>query len=315
MNDLDLNLLWVFDALMETGSVAAAAEKLHLSAPATSRAVGRLRRAMNDPIMVRAGRGLVPTPFALRSRAQVRALLEMATQLSPTSATSPSTWRRTFAIRINDGLTPVISSRLAGAISAEAPGVTLRFVAQDSKAPEPLRDGTLDLDLGVGKTPPPDVNTHTLFVDRVVALVAADSDLGRAAELSLEDMVRYPHVSASRRGLDYGPIDDKLRDLGLSRRVTSVVPNYAAAALMALQADLISIAPRVLAEDLVQRGMPVRWHDYPLSLPHVDVDLRWHRRLDEDPASQWLRNHIRAAVKPLTLRLAQRHSTVRSRRP
>ncbi len=312
MDDLDLNLLWVFDALMETGSVVAAADKLRLSAPATSRALGRLRRAMNDPIMVRAGRGLVPTPFALRSRAQVRALLETATQLPTTPVDSPSTWRRTFAIRINDGLTPIISSRLAGPISAEAPGVTLRFVAQDSKAPEPLRDGTLDLDLGVANPPPPDINTHTLFVDRVVALVAADSDLGRAAELSLADMVRYPHVSASRRGLDYGPIDDKLREAGLSRRVASVVPNYAAAALMALQTNLISIAPRVLAEDLIQRGMPVRWHDYPIPLPHVDVDLRWHRRLDEDPASQWLRNHIRAAVKPLVKRLAQQRSAMRS---
>ena len=124
-------------------------------------------------------------------------------------------------------------------------------------------------------------------------------------------MVRYPHVSASRRGLDYGPIDDQLREAGLSRRVTSVVPNYAAAVLMALQPNLISIAPRVLAEDLVQRGMPVRWHDYPLALPQVDVDLRWHRRLDEDAASRWLRNHIRAAVKPLTMGLARRtHGSV-----
>ena len=263
---------------------------------------------MNDPIMVRAGRGLVPTPFALHSRAQVRALLVTATQMPTALADNPSTWRRSFAIRINDGLTPVISSRLAGTISAEAPGVTLRFVTQDSKAPEPLREGTIDLDLGVAKTSPPDVNTHTLFVDRVVAVVAADSDLGRAAELTLDDMVRYPHVSASRRGLDHGPIDDELRKAGLSRRVTCVVPNYAAAALMGLQANVISIAPRVLAEDLVQRGVPLRWHDYPLPLPHVDVDLRWHRRLDDDPASQWLRNHIRAAVKPLTTRLAQGHA-------
>ncbi|GLY97242.1 hypothetical protein Acsp02_44960 [Actinoplanes sp. NBRC 103695] len=79
------------------------------SKPATSRALGRLRRAMNDPIMVRAGRRLVPAPFALRSRVQVRALLETATQLPTTHAGNPFTWRRTFAIRINDGLTPVVS--------------------------------------------------------------------------------------------------------------------------------------------------------------------------------------------------------------
>jgi DNA-binding transcriptional LysR family regulator len=306
VEEMDLNLLRVFDALMDTGSVSAAADRLHLSAPATSRALSRLRRAMNVPVMVRAGRGLVPTPFAQRSRSQVKALLDMAAALKAVPADSPATWRRTFAIRINDGLAPVVSSRLAGRIAAEAPGVTLRFVAQDSKAVEPLRDGTLDLDLGVADPPPPDLYTQTLFTDGVVALVAADSDLGRAPALKLDDLTRYPHVSASRRGLTRGPIDDALQELGLTRHVISVVPNYAAAALLALEPDVISIVPRVLAEHLIERGVPVRWHEFPVPLPDVDVDLRWHRRLNEDPASQWLRNHVRAAVKPLTIRLATR---------
>jgi len=307
VKEMDLNLLRVFDALMDTGSVSAAADRLHLSAPATSRALSRLRRAMNDPVMVRAGRGLVPTPFAQRSTSQVKALLETAAVLKATPADSPFTWRRTFAIRINDGLAPVVSARLAGRMAAEAPGVTIRFVAQDSKAVEPLRDGTLDLDLGVADPPPPDLNTQTLFTDGLVALVAADSQLGRAPDLTLDDLTRYPHVSASRRGLERGPLDDELRKRGLTRRVISVVPNYAAAALLALQPDLISIVPGVLAEHLIERGMPVRWHEFPVPLPDVDVDLRWHRRLNEDPASQWLRNHVRAAVKPLTIRLATRH--------
>ncbi|WP_020495707.1 LysR family transcriptional regulator [Sciscionella marina] len=303
-DDLDLNLLRVFDVLMDTGSVSAAAPRLHLSVPATSRALGRLRQALNDPIMVRAGRRLVPTPFALQSRAKVKALLETAAALRATPTESPAAWRRTFAIRINDGLTPVVSSRLASRIAAEAPGVTLRFVAQDSKAVEPLRDGSIDLDLGVLGESPPDLQSHTLFTDGVVALVAADSDLGRAPQLRLDDLARCPHVSASRRGLERGPLDDRLQQHSLTRRVTSVVPNYAAAALLALQPDLISIVPRVLAEHLVERGMPLRWHEFPVPLPQVDVDLRWHRRLDEDPASQWLRNHVRAAIKPLTIRLA-----------
>ncbi|MCO8274400.1 LysR family transcriptional regulator [Actinoplanes sp. TRM 88003] len=292
---MDLNLLRVFDALLETGSVSAAAGRLHLSVPATSRALGRLRQAMNDPIMVRAGRGLVPTPFAQRSRAQVRALLDAAAALRAAPDDSPATWRRTFSIRINDGLAPVLSSRLTGRIAAEAPGVTVRFVAQQSKDPEPLRDGTLDLDIGVADPPPPDVRSRTLFSDHVVALVAADSRLGRAGEITLDDLVRYPHISASRRGLTRGPIDDQLAQHGLSRRVTAVVPNYAVAALLALEPDVISLAPRVLAEHLTARGMPLRWHEFPLTLPEVDVNLRWHQRLDEDVPSRWLRDQVRAA--------------------
>ena len=302
-DELDLNLLRVLDALLDTGSVSAAAVRLHLSVPATSRALSRLRRAMNDPIMVRAGRGLVPTPFAHRSRAQVRALLDAAEALRATPSDSPATWRRTFSIRINDGLAPVLGPRLTGRVAAAAPDVTIRFVAQDSKDPEPLRAGTLDLDVGAADPPPPDLHTHTLFTDRVVALVAADSHLGRAAELTIADLVNYPHISASRRGLKRGPLDDRLADRGLTRRVTSIVPNYAVAALLALEPDIISLAPRVLAEHLVERGVPLRWHEFPVPLPTVDVGLRWHRRLDEDAPSQWLRNQVRAAVKPLTLRL------------
>src|ERR1051325_11064995 len=110
---MDLNLLRVFDALMDTGSVTQAAVRLNLSAPATSRALSRLRRAMNDPILVRAGRGLVPTPFAQHSAARVKALLAAADGLRATSSDrDPSSWQRTFAIRLNDALIPVLAPRL-----------------------------------------------------------------------------------------------------------------------------------------------------------------------------------------------------------
>lgn len=123
MPDIDLNLLRVFDALMETGSVSAASEQLHLSIPATSRALGRLRRAMDDPIMVRAGRGLVPTPFALRSAPRVRTLLNSAAELLRDSTDDdPMTWRRTFVIRIDDGLTPLGRTALGCKNSHRGPG-------------------------------------------------------------------------------------------------------------------------------------------------------------------------------------------------
>lgn len=304
--ELDLNLLRVFDALLDTGSVSAAATRLHLSAPATSRALGRLRRAMNDQILVRAGRGLVPTPFAQQSAAKVKALLAAAAELRVDPADSdPRTWRRTFAVRINDGLSPVLAPRLTHRISAEAPDVLLRFVAQDSKEPDRLRDGSLDLDIGVADPPPPDVCARTLFSDRFVAVVAADSDLGRAAHLTVDDLCAHPHISASRRGLAHGPLDEALRGVGRSRRVVSVVPSYAVAALMALEGDVICLIPRVLAEHLAERRVPLRWHRVPLNLPlpSAEVELRWHRRLDDDPASRWLRHHVLEAVQPLVARL------------
>lgn len=301
---MDLNLLRVFAAVIDTGSVSAAAGRLHLSIPATSRALARLRRDMNDPIVVRAGRGVVPTPFALRAAPRVQAVLDLADGLRAESAAGePRSWERTFVIRINDGLAPVVAPRLIRRVAAEATGVTVRFVAQDTKAPDPLRDGSIDLDIGVVDPPPPDLHSEQLFVDRFVAAVASSSALGGAPSLTVDDLCDHPHISASRRGLARGPLDDELARLGRTRRVVAVVPTYAVATLLALEDDLICLIPRVVAEHLVERGVPIRWHDIPLELPSVTVELRWHRRLDEDAQSQWLRNHVRAAVRPLLVSL------------
>ena len=306
--NLDLNLLRVLDALMDTSSVAEAAVRLRLSAPATSRALSRLRRMMNDPILVRAGRGLVPTPFAQHSASTVKALLQAADGLRADPADSdPASWQRTFSLRLNDALTPVLAARLTRRIAGEAPGVRLRFVHQDSKEPEPLRDGSIDLDIGVADPPPPDIHTSTLFTADFVAVVAVDSELGRAEQLTVDDICRYPHISASRRGLARGPLDDALARIGRSRHVAAVVPSYAVGAVMALEDDIICLVPRVTAAHLIERGVALRHHEVPFDLPTADVELRWHRRVHLAPASQWLRHRLRDAIHPLT--------TIRSQLP
>jgi DNA-binding transcriptional LysR family regulator len=295
-DNLDLNLLRVFDALLDTGSVSGAAERLHLSVPATSRALGRLRRAMDDPIMVRAGRGLVPTPFALRSAGRVRALLEGAAELlTDTSEGEPQTWRRSFTVRLNDGLAPVLAPRLINRIANEAPGVRLRFVPDDSDHPDALRNGSIDLDIGLAEAPAPDVKVKELYTERYVAVVSAQSQLGRARRLTVEQLCRYPHISPARARAPT-LLDDALEQIGRSRRVIAVVSTHAVAALLALEDDVIALVPSVLARHLVDRHVPVRWHEIPLELPTVTVELRWHRRLDGDRPSRWLRDHIVAAA-------------------
>jgi DNA-binding transcriptional LysR family regulator len=295
-DNLDLNLLRVFDALLDTGSVSGAAERLHLSVPATSRALGRLRRAMDDPIMVRAGRGLVPTPFALRSAGRVRALLEGAAELlTDTSEGEPHSWRRSFTVRLNDGLAPVLAPRLISRIANEAPGVRLRFVADDTDHPDALRNGSIDLDIGLAEPPAPDVKVQELYTERYVAVVSAQSRLGRARRLTVEQLCRYPHISVARARAPT-LLDDALEQIGRSRRVIAVVSTHAVAALIALEDDVIALIPSVLARHLVDRHVPVRRHEIPLELPTVTVELRWHRRLDGDRPSRWLRDHIVAAA-------------------
>ncbi|MFI7273911.1 LysR family transcriptional regulator [Streptomyces sp. NPDC049879] len=292
---LDLNLLRVFDALLQDGSVTAAAERLHLSVPAASRALGRLRRAMGDPILVRAGRGMAPTPFALRTAPRVRALLdEAAALISADRAISPADLERTFTLRINDGVSATLAAAAIEATASAAPGVTLRFVPEGDESVEALRDGTIDMDIGVGEAPAADIRAAPLYEERVVGIVRADSALGRDAPPTLAQLCAHPHVSASRRGRARGPLDEALEAAGLRRHVAAVVPTFAAALLVATS-RYVALVPRRLAEQY-GTALGLRWFPIPADLPPVHVRLLWHTRLDTDPAHGWLRETIQRAL-------------------
>ncbi|MBR7839434.1 LysR family transcriptional regulator [Actinospica durhamensis] len=293
---LDLNLLRVFDALLQDSSVTAASERLHLSIPATSRALGRLRRAMADPILVRAGRSMAPTPFALRAAPRVRALLdEAAALISADREVVPAELARTFTIRINEGIVATLAPAVINAASAAAPHVTLRFVAEGTESVEALRDGSIDLDIGAGDVTAPDLRTAVLYHERLVGIVRTDHPLGRRRKPTLAELCDHPHVSASRRGRARGPLDDALEAAGLRRHVAAVVPTFAAAALMVASGRYVGLIPERLAEE---HGPALSLHPFaiPAPLPEPDIRLSWHARLDADPAQRWLRETIRQTV-------------------
>ncbi|MRH90560.1 LysR family transcriptional regulator [Nocardia sp. SYP-A9097] len=293
---LDLNLLRVFDALLQDGSVTSASERLHLSIPATSRALGRLRRAMNDPILVRAGRGMAPTPFAVRTAPRVRALLEEASALiSADRELEVGKLQRTFTIRISDGIAATLVTAAVEATAAVAPGVALRFVTEGNESIEALRDGSIDLDIGAGDDTAPDIRTAALYRERLVGIVRADSPLGRHRRPTLVQLSHYPHVSASRRGRARGPLDDALEAEGLQRQVAAVVPTQAVAALLVASSEYVGLVPQRLAEQYGST-LGLRWFPIPADLPEVEVRLLWHARLDADPAQRWLRDTIRDAL-------------------
>lgn len=293
---LDLNLLRVFDALLQDGSVTAASERLHLSIPATSRALGRLRRAMNDPILVRAGRGMAPTPFALQTAPRVRSLLDEASALiSADREITIAELKRTFTIRINDGVAATLATAAVQATASVAPGVILRFVTEGNESTEALRDGSVDLDIGAGDVAAPDIRTAVLYRERVVGIVHADSPLGRHRRPTLTQLCQHPHVSASRRGRTRAPLDDALDAAGLQRHVAAVVPTFAVAVLLVASSRYVGLVPQRLAERYGQ-SLGIRWFPISAALPELDVRLLWHARLDADPAQRWLRDTIRGAL-------------------
>ena len=170
--DVDLNLLIALDALLAEGGVTGAARRLGLSPSAMSRTLARLRSATGDPLLVRAGRGLVPTPYAAELRERVHALSrDVLAVLRPhVSHLDIASLERTFTIRANEGFVDVLSASLVAAITKAAPHVRLRFAPKPEKDARPLREGQIDLEIGVLGAFAPEARTQSLFRDRYVGV-------------------------------------------------------------------------------------------------------------------------------------------------
>ncbi len=291
MPALDLNLLVTLDVLLAEGSVARAAQRLRLSPSAMSRALARLRQATGDPLLVRAGRGLVPTPRALELRERVGRLVdEGKAVLRPAETLDLTRLVRTFTLRTRDGFVENFGPKLIARVGKEAPGVRLRFVQKTDRDSGPLRDGTVDLETGiVGKEIGPEVRAQALFRDRFIGVVRKGHPLCRG-KITPARYAAGRHISVSRQGLDKGRIDDALEPLGLERQIAATVGGFATALALARASDLIANVPERHTGNL-RAGM----HSFPLPVPvpAVTVSLLWHPRLDADPAHRWLRGHVR----------------------
>ncbi|HUA80764.1 MAG TPA: LysR family transcriptional regulator, partial [Dyella sp.] len=239
----DLNLLLALDALLHEGSVAKAAERMHLSASAMSRSLGRLRETLCDPLLVRAGQGMVLTPRAMALREQVqRVLADMQRVLDTPTQFDAGGLVRTFTIRANEGFIDTFAARLVQQLLASAPNAGIRFTPKSSKDVNALRDGTIDLDIGVLGASGPEVRIQRLFDDRFVGAVRPDHPLASGV-ITPERYAEGRHISVSRRGLPRGPIDLALQALGLARQVSVIVPGFSSALALARDSGLVASVP------------------------------------------------------------------------
>lgn len=295
---MDWNLLAALDVLLAEGSVTAAAERLHLSIPATSRTLGRIRQTFGDPILVRAGRGLVPTPRALAIQHRLHQLIEEAHALVEIGRDLDVTsLQRTFVIRANDALISALTAQLVTRVRSSAPGVTLRFVPEGDEDLAPLRDGLIDLDVGVIADVGPEIRTQPLYEERLVGMVAAGHPLS-SGRPTLRRIAAVDHIGVSRRGRTRGAFDDILDQHGLARKVVAVVPTFTAAAHIIAGSQLTGLISATYAAQVADLT-GARRYEIPADLPKLQISQAWHVRHDLDPAHQWLRNQIAAAMNPL----------------
>jgi DNA-binding transcriptional LysR family regulator len=295
----DLNLLITLDVILSEGSVTRAAKRLQLSPSAMSRQLSRLRNATGDELLVRAGRGLVPTIRAKAMKQEAHDLVERALALlRPNDRLELATLDRTFTLRTSDGFAETFGPALIELVQNEAPNVRLRFVRKLDKSSEGLRDGSIELETGVvSHAISPEVKAQALFTDRYVGVVRDGHPLSQKLP-SLADYASSNHVVAWRQGLDLGGIDELLNETGLVRNVMATVDGFAAALALTRGSDLVATVPECHTAAL-REGMftfPI-----PLRVAEFTISLFWHPRLDADPAHRGLRKCVREACETAML--------------
>ncbi|WP_328453695.1 LysR family transcriptional regulator [Amycolatopsis sp. NBC_00438] len=285
---LDLNLLVALDVLLDEGSVGAAADRLHLSQPAMSRTLGRIRRATGDEILVRAGRVMLPTPYAEQIRGEVHQLVARArTIFVPETELDLATLERTFTLQCNDVVASALVPRLAACVAATAPGVCLRVLGEADTNLDGLRQGTVDVRLTDETTHPADVRSATVLTDTLVAVGRHDL---AADPATTAGFTAVGHVVVSRRGRRRDRVDDVLEAHGTARRVSLTVPTLAMALAAVTAAGLLTVVPGMAVAGL---GPELRAWPLPVPTPEIPAVLAWHTRHERDTAHTWLRDTIR----------------------
>jgi len=290
LSGIDMNLLVVLGALLETGSVKGAASRLGLSPSATSHALGRLRDLLEDPILVRAGQRMVPSARAQALQPRLaRILSDVVELLGSAGDFEPATARRAFRISGVDYVDVVLLEPLSRRLDQEAPGIDLFSVATGDGV-QRLRSESIDVAIGVYASLPPDIALQPLVTDHMVCVMRKGHPLSRG-RLTLDRWIGVPHVLTAPQGGTRAIVDTLLEQQGKRRRVGRTVTTFRAAARRLVDTDFVLTMPerpaRLAADEL---GLTIR--KVPLPIEPFTISLAWHRRHDADPSHRWLREQL-----------------------
>ena len=301
--NLDANLAVALDALLTEQSVTRAAARLRTSPAAMSRTLARLRRVLQDPLLVRAGQAMVPTPRAEALRDDAAAVVRrLAALLTPSGGIDPAALRRTFTVQGSDLVGAALAPGLLELARRQAPGVSLRVLTEEWEAGPALREGRIDLEIGAIDHVDPETRVEELVTLRMSAGVRAGHPLAEEA-LTPAGLAAAEHVAASRRGRFTGPLDVALAEQGLSRRVSAVLPGHLAAMALAAVSDVVCLVPTELAGEspspltAAAHALGLRLLEIPLPLPPLRIGMAWHPRHHADGAHQWLRGAVRGVLR------------------
>lgn len=293
LRKLDLNLLLLFEALMEEGSVTRAAQRLLLTQAGVSHALTRLRSLLNDELFIRGKGGMEPTARAIALAGPLReALAQLEAALNPAEF-EPAQSQQIFRIVSTDYFATIVLPSLVVRLEKEAPQIDLRILSNSlGDVAAMLSSGEVDFAAGLFKNRMSgqmrrDCNSTTLFEDAYVCVMRKDHALSRQT-LTKARYLAAKHILFSPTGsLDYG-VEKYFRPIGIQRQIGVVLSHYLAAPLILQNSDMIMTVPARLAEFYVSR-YKVRVAPLPVKVPPIAIQLVWNSRLGEHPAYRWFR--------------------------
>jgi DNA-binding transcriptional LysR family regulator len=298
----DLNLLIVFEAMLETRSVSKASTKLGMSQPSMSHMLAKMRKSFDDPMFIRVKNEMQPTPRALVIAQPIKQVLELArSEIFQRQAFQPAISNLTFTLCMTDVAETSYLPQIIKEVRQQAPQTRLRTVSPIAeKLEEGLESGVVDLAIGYF----PDLRNAGVFQQRLVrssgfvCIAAEDNPYVGRESMTLDAFARAPHVAVRTEGRSQEVIEQAMKSLDLSRDVFLMVPHFLGLMSIIPQTDLIAIIPMDLA-GAFERQEGIRIHPLPFPTPQVEVVQLWHKRYHKDSANQWLRGVVRQVLRQL----------------
>ncbi|NBQ85980.1 MAG: LysR family transcriptional regulator [Betaproteobacteria bacterium] len=301
LEGLNLNLLRYLLVLVQEGSVSKAADRVYVTQPAMSAALKRLRDAFGDPILVRSGQVMAPTPRAKEIAAAVDQMLQSVNAIALDSTEfNPGTSQQRFTLMCSDYVQFAILSRLSQLLVENAPGVDLAVrPANPEKIEAWMESGQVDIGIGYVPDPPVNLRARLLFGDEQACLVRKGHPVTRR-RFTPELYAGMTHVAISPGGAGfYGArIDHALRSLGIKRRIGLTLPSFLAIPYVVASTDFIATIPVGIAQHFT-RILPLQVLAAPVRLPAFEISMYWHQRVHADPGNVWLRKQIVLAARQL----------------
>jgi DNA-binding transcriptional LysR family regulator len=298
ITSVNLNLLLAFEALLEEQSVSRAAARMNLSQPAMSSALGRLREVFNDPLLIKTGRRMKPTPRALELIGPVRSgLMQLRGALSDRPVFDPGQSTRSFQIAMTDYTELLLLGSLLQRMRRRAPKVQI-FVRRLDRIFSPpenaLRSGTFDAAIGFfpeAASLEPGVRSLDLSVEENVCIARKGNPLV-GNRFTLRQFAKAAHLAVFYRAESQGMIDNVMAAHGLRRRLQATTPHFLSVPQIVAGSDLVAVVPAGLAS-IFQKTLQLEVRKVPLALPLLHTRLLWHEHADEEPAHRWLRREIK----------------------